>query len=108
MGETLLKRIKYLERISERLENFAVYLFAALVASPLIGRVADIAVAALAASIVAAEAAVLLSIYRVRKSIEGLWERALKEDPRFIAFPWDVLALLIISIGMLISILLSG
>ena len=64
--------------------------------------------AALVASIAAAQALILLSIYRVRKRIEELWARLLKEDPRFIAFPWDVLALLIISIGMLISILTSG
>ena len=106
--EALLERIRYLERVSERLENFAAYLFAALVASPLIGRLADVAVAALAASIVAAEAAVLLSVYRVRRAIEALWGRALREDPRFIAFPWGVLALLIASVGMLVSILLSG
>ncbi len=31
----------------------------------------------------------------------------MKEDPRFIAFPWGVLALLIISIGMLVSMLLG-
>ena len=106
--EALLERIGYLERISERLENFAIYLFAAIIASPVIGKVANVTVAALAASIVAAEAAVLLSIYRARKRMEELWVRPLREDPRFIAFPWDVLALLIISIGMLISILTSG
>ena len=106
--EALLERIRYLERISDKLERVAVYLFAALIVSPLIGRVAGVIVVALAGFIVAAEAVTLLSIYWVRRVIEALWERALKEDPRFLAFPWGVLALLIASIGMLISILTSG
>ena len=44
----------------------------------------------------------------MRKRIEELRVRLLKEDPCLIAFPWDVLAPLIISIGMLVSILMSG
>ncbi len=53
----MLERIKYLERVSDKLERAAVYVSAALLVSPFIEKLTGIAATAL----------VPLSIYRVRK-----------------------------------------
>ncbi len=105
--EHVLERIKYLERVSDRLEKAMVYLLAALVASPLIERLTGIAMVAFIVLTLLAVAVLSIAVYRVRAAIESLWAKLLREDPRLIAFPWIGLAVLLAGLGLLISMLLS-
>ena len=102
--ELVLRRIEYLERLAEKLERLAAVLFAAAVASPVLEKLTGLRLAAAVAMVAVALAVLVASVYTLRMESERLWGKLLGRDPRLLAFPWGVLALLIATIGLLLAL----
>jgi len=105
--EERLRRIEYLERLSERAEKALAYLMVYSTAAPVIQRLTGISLAAFMALVIAAMVFLALLVYRARLEIEEHWGAVLRRDPRILAFPWLGLAAILVALGALLTMLLQ-
>jgi len=101
--EERLRRIEYLERLSERAEKALVYLAAYGLLAPLLQGLAGVRLAAVTAAALAAATPLAFLVYKTRLEIEEHWGQVLGRDPRILAFPWIGLAAIIILLGALLA-----